>query len=239
MIDIHSHILPCIDDGARSMLESINILSNASLNGVTDVILTPHYIDESIQVCNNKEKFDLLKKLREEVNKNNININLYLGNEVFISNNVIDLLKNREIYTLNGSRYLLMEFSMGYYPNEIDDVLDSLFKFGIIPVIAHPERYIYLYNNIDFFKYLVDRGCLLQCNIGSLFGEYGKSAKKMVKLLLKNNLVSFFASDIHRQNSSLYDYDIEGKLYKILKDKNKVKDLLINNQLKVINDENL
>lgn len=237
MIDIHSHILPGIDDGAISIEESIDILKEAYNNGYTDIIMTPHYIYESMQVCNNKDKFKLLKKMKDEINKNDLDINLYLGNEVFISDNIVDLLKNDEIYTLNGSRYLLIEFSMGYMPYMLDDILEDLFSNGIIPVIAHPERYSYLYNNIEFFKYLVDRGCLLQCNIGSLFGEYGKSAKKMVKLLLKNNLVSFFGSDIHHIKHNIYIYDVKRKLFKILKDDKLIEDLLINNQLKVINNE--
>lgn len=238
MKDLHSHILYDIDDGSRNLKESLEILKKASINGITDIILTPHYIKDSKYNANNKEKEKKLKNLQEELKKNNIKINLYLGNEVYIDEDINNLLK-KDISTINNSKYILIELPLNSKCLILDEVLYGLVKENLIPIIAHPERYKAYYKNYDFFDNLIKKGCLFQSNIGSLYGDYGRKSKKMLKELLKRNMIHFMGSDIHNQNSKIYEKNIEKDLLKIVKDKNKVDDLLINNTDKVINNKDI
>ncbi len=122
MIDTHSHILFGIDDGARNINESINILKKASTNGITDIILTPHYVPNSKYNCNNQDKQRLLNNLKEELIKNNIDINLYLANEVYLDLEISNLLEN-DISTINGSKYILIELPMNRKTDILEDVI--------------------------------------------------------------------------------------------------------------------
>lgn len=238
MKDLHTHILYGIDDGSTSLEESIEILKKASQNGITDIVLTPHYIKDSIYSANNKEKNNLLKQLQTELQKNKIKINLYIGNEVYIDENIINL-QNKEISTINNTKYILIELPLNNKSPILDDVLYELNKNHLIPIIAHPERYQSYYKDYDFFNNLIQKGCLLQANLGSLYGFYGRKSKKMFKGLLKRNMIHFFGSDIHHSTSKIYERNIQKDLLKILKDQTKVDNLLINNPEKVLNNEDI
>ena len=115
MIDLHSHILYGIDDGSKSLETSLEILSIAYTGGVTDIVVTPHYIKDSKYQANNTKKLELLNNLKQELKIRNININLYLGNEVYITEGIPELIKT-DISTINNSKYLLMEFPMARWP---------------------------------------------------------------------------------------------------------------------------
>ena len=233
MIDIHSHILYGIDDGARTIDESLNILKKAYSSGVTDIVLTPHYIINSKYNCNNQDKLKLLNNIKKKMNEENIDINLYLGNEVYIDTGISDLIQE-DISLINGRRYMLIELPMNRKSTIIDDVLYELSKNNIIPVIAHPERYTAYYKDYEFFYDLIEKGCLLQGNIGSLYGIYGIRAKRMIKGLLKRRMIALMGSDIHHESSDIYSKNISNDLLKLLKDKNYVDDILVNNARYVI-----
>lgn len=233
MIDIHSHILYGIDDGAKTIDESLNILKKAYSSGVTDIVLTPHYIINSKYNCNNQDKLKLLNNIKKKMNEENIDINLYLGNEVYVDSGISDLIQ-KDISTLNGSRYMLIELPMNRKSTIIDDILYELSKNNIIPVIAHPERYTAYYKDYEFFYDLIEKGCLLQSNIGSLYGMYGIKAKRMIKGLLKRRMITLMGSDIHHETGDIYSKNIDKDLLKLLKDKDYVDDILINNARSVI-----
>lgn len=235
MKDIHSHILPGIDDGSRSIEESINLLDRLYNNGVTDIILTPHYIENSKYNCNNQNKMKLLQELKSQYTK----INLYLGNEVYITENILDLLKNDEIMTLNHSRYLLIELPMHSEIKNLDSIIFELMRNNIIPIIAHPERYLYVQKNIHYFDEFIEMGVLLQGNYESLFNKYGSKSKKTLQKLLKNDAITFLGSDIHRINHTSNIESLNKKLMKIVKDKEKIANLIDKNIEKVINNEDI
>ena len=238
MIDIHAHILPGIDDGSRSMDESIEILKKASSCGVTDIFVTPHYITGSKYMANNATKKELLSNLKREIKKRNIDIKLYLGNEVFIENNMLELKDKDQIYTLNNGKYLLFELPLNYEFNGILDVIFNLRCKKIIPIIAHPERYAFLKKNPVLVHDLIDAGALLQCNIGSFFGMYGNDAKKTVMLFLKHNMITFISSDIHRRNNTMYEkIDELKKLLKQFISEEEIDNLLGENARRIINKE--
>jgi len=233
MKDLHSHILYDIDDGARSLEESLEILKKAFNNGVTDIVLTPHYIKDSMYDVNNQEKIKKLKKLQEELKRNKIDINLYLGNEVYVDDEIVELIENDYIKTINDSRYVLIELPLNSKYSMLEEVLFKLKKKNLVPIIAHPERYICYYNDYDFFDNLIKSGCLFQCNIGSLYGYYGTKSKRMLKGFLKRRMVHFFGSDIHHAASDIYEKDIRKTLFKILKDEEKV-DRLLNKNIELV-----
>lgn len=203
-IDIHSHILYGIDDGSKSIEESINIIKEHIKMGFTDIVVTPHYIENSKYETNNIDKENILKTLKQELKKQNININLYLGNEVFVNNNLEELLKKKEIATINNSKYLLIEFPMNEKPKDINNIIYELKIKGIIPIIAHPERYDYVEKNPNLVLEWIEEGALLQSNYGSIIGVYGSGPQKTIKKLLKKDLIEFLATDIHYPNNKIY-----------------------------------
>ena len=203
-IDIHSHILYGIDDGSKTLEESINIIKEHVMMGFTDIVVTPHYIENSKYETNNKNKQDILNKLKQELKTQNIKINLYLGNEVFVNNNLEELIKKEEIATINNSRYLLIEFPMNEKPKDINNIIYELRIKGIIPVIAHPERYDYVEKNPNLVLEWIEEGALLQSNYGSIIGIYGSGPQKTIKKLLKKDIIDILATDIHYPNNKIY-----------------------------------
>lgn len=235
-VDIHSHILYGIDDGSKSLEESKEIIKQHIEMGFKDIVVTPHYIENSDYITNNEEKEKILKTLKKEFN----DINIYLGNEVFINNNIEELLNNNEISTINGSKYLLIELPLHNKIKNATDIIYELRIKGIIPIIAHPERYEFVQKNPDSVDELIEEGAILQSNYGSIIGVYGEHAKKTMKKLLKKNVISVLATDIHFPNNKIYlNMDtIRKKLTKIISEE-KLKELTILNPKKIINNEDI
>lgn len=202
MIDIHTHILPGVDDGASTIEESLKIINYLKEMGITDIVLTSHYIKNTDYNSSEREREEILKQLEPEVEKTGIH--LYLGNEVYLSDDIIELLETGEIVTLNHTKYMLIELPLTGYLNNLSDILCKLTDDGIRPIIAHPERYHFLQKDKKRVRELLEFNCLLQCNIDSITGKYGKKAKKLMKWLLKNDLVAFVATDTHYVEKKKY-----------------------------------
>ena len=204
MIDTHSHILYGIDDGSRNIEESINIIKSYNEIGIKNIILTPHYIKDTSYISPKQDNIKILEKLKKEIQEKNINTNLYLGNEIYIDKDIEDLLKEKTISSLNDTKYLLIELPMsgkkeGYY-----DIFLDLVNKGYKVVLAHPERYRTFQEDFERVYELVDIGVLFQCNIGSIVGQYGTSAKKTMKRMLKEDLVYILGTDVHRYKDNSY-----------------------------------
>ena len=237
MKDIHSHLLFGIDDGCKDINESISLLKEAEKQGVTELMITPHYIEESKYNCNNEEKQELFDQLVEKAKEENINIKLYLGNEVFINDNFLKLLKKKEIKTLNNSKYVLLEFPFGNMLYNTKDIIYELVVAGYVPILAHPERYRIFQRHPDHIEEYLRMGVLLQGNYKSLFGKYGREAKKTLIYFLKKHQITFLGSDCHHEK----DFKIKKlkkKLKSIVKSDNMIEDLLENNFNKVVMNEN-
>ena len=190
MKDMHNHLLYGIDDGSKNYKRSIELLKKLEEEGVTDIVVTPHYIIGSNYNSNNEKKNELINKLQKSTK-----INLYIGNEVFIDNNIIDEIKKENISTVNNTKYLLIELPLNEKLEYAKNIIFNLRDEGIIPIIAHPERYHYI-DLKDLIDY-IDMGCLLQGNITSLNNKYGKKARKNLELLLKKNMIHVLGTDIH------------------------------------------
>lgn len=207
MTDIHCHLLYGIDDGSRSIEESIDVLRDLEKYGYKNVILTPHYIKDSNYNSSASENFRRLKVLKDALYQNNININLYLGNEIYMDDDIFDLLLNKEIYSLNGSQFLLIELPIsGEYPG-----YEEIFKFlqskGCKIILAHPERYLAFQKNFDYIYELEKMGVYFQGNLDSIIGRYGEGAKIMIKRLLKEKKLAFLATDIHHKKHDYRSWD--------------------------------
>ena len=238
MKDCHSHLLYGIDDGSKSIEESIELLKKMVEAGTTDLILTPHYIENSKYNCNNKDKLQLLKEFSKRVKEENIQINLYLGNEVFFTSNFLELLKKKEIRTLNNSKYLLFEIPMNNVVPNAFDICNELSRIGCIPVLAHPERYYYFQKNPKALEDFLKAGILMQGNFTSLFGKYGRVSKKTLKYFLKRKWITFLGSDTHH-DVKYNSLKLEKMLLRITKDKEYVEELLEKNFDKIIHDEDI
>lgn len=199
MVDIHNHLLYGIDDGSKSLEESIDVLRDLEENGYTDVILTPHYIKDSRYSNTREDNLRRLEVLKEEIKRNNISINLYLGNEIFMDDDINSLLENDIISSLNNTNYLLIELPMSGEYSGYQEIFKYLLSKGYKVVLAHPERYISFQEDFNKVYELEDIGVYFQSNIDSLIGKYGPAAEKTLRRLLKENKISFLATDIHHK----------------------------------------
>ena len=195
MIDIHSHIIPNVDDGARSVEETFNILKEAQEAGFTDVILTSHFLLNYYET-NAQELIFWKEKLQEVLKKQGTKINLHSGMEIYITNQMEELLENKKILTLANSRYMLIELPLATNVKYFDYVVYYLEAKGIKPIIAHPERYKCVQKDPDIVEEYIEKGCLIQCNYGSIVNLYGREAEKTIKTILKKNQVHFLGSDV-------------------------------------------
>ena len=198
MIDIHSHILPGIDDGARTLYDSVEIARELASQGITDIIATPHYVNETKYVSPRGHNRRLLMELRKKLAEEGVKVNVYLGNEIYIDEEIEKLIKMGKISTLADSRYLLVELPLHEKYQNYEDVLGSLLNVGYQVVLAHPERYEIVQEDYGVAKELYEMGVLFQCNLCSIVGKYGKNARKMIRKLAKDKMIFAFGSDIHR-----------------------------------------
>ena len=236
MIDIHSHILYGIDDGAKTLEDSIEILCQMQSLGYTDIILTPHYIKDTQYASPVSENVSRLEILKKTARKENIDINLYLGNEIYIDDEILSLLKSRELKTLNNSKFLLIELPMSGIYSNYQEIFEYLIANGYEVILAHPERYLSFANNIDKARELTSSGVKLQCNVESIIGSYGKNAEKMVKKLLKAGLVTYLASDIHRPKRDLSKIELAYKKIVKIVGKDKFEELTSKNAIEILED---
>jgi len=196
MIDIHSHIIPGIDDGSRNMEMTLEMLRNAEKDGTKEIIATPHYLLESGEATINEIKV-LVEKINSIVNKEGIKIKIYSGQEVYFTENIIENYTQGNIGTLNNSRYMLIEFPIQKLDKNIFDVLYELQIRDIVLIIAHPERYKPFIEKPSLINDFIDEGYLFQMNSGSLEGKFGEKSKKIANLFLANNIYNFAGSDAH------------------------------------------
>ena len=236
MVDMHSHIIPGIDDGSKSVEETFNMIAEAKKVGFTDVILTSHFLTHYYEPTAG-EIILWKNKLQEIINNKKIGVKLHSGMEIYISNKIEELIKEKKLLTLANSRYMLMELPLSSTVNYFDYVIYFLQSISVQLILAHPERYKNVQENPEIIQDYIDKGALIQCNYGSILGLYGAVAKKTMKILLKNNQVDFLGSDCHREKT-IYSIIPEAvkKIKKIVGEKEFYK-LSTQNPKKVIEDE--
>lgn len=198
MIDIHCHILPGFDDGARDIYDTLDMASMAVLGGTKAIVATPH--------CNipgtdgnyyNSYYREIFQSASKALEKERIPLRLLPGMEVFATFDLPELIRDKKILTLNQSNYLLMEFAFDEDPEFAEIMVDRILEMKITPVIAHPERYEFIKYDREFARRLAQKGAVLQANKGSIMGRYGRGAQDTVCELLERGFISVVASDAH------------------------------------------
>ena len=192
MIDLHSHILPELDDGSQSLRESVAMARMAVDSGITAMVATPHCIHNRTE-----EVMDSWQRMTEALREMEIPLRLLPGMEIFGTGDTVRLLKEGKLLTLNGSRYPLVEFGFHSTGDEETVILRSLCKAGYRPVVAHPERYSYVQYNPGLIHQWFRMGCLIQVNRGSLLGRFGRHAQAMAVELVERGFATVVATDAH------------------------------------------
>lgn len=214
MIDIHCHILPGIDDGAKTEADSIEMARQAINSGIKTVIATPHHKN---RIYENEKPFiqEDVRRLTELFNEMNLPLEVLSGQEVRVYGEIVEELKQGKIQTLNNSKYLLLELPSDQVPRYTEQLIFDIQQAGLIPVIAHPERNRELYKDPNGLYDFVRQGALAQLTAGSLTGVFGKEIKRVSLDMLKHNLIHFIASDAH--NVDTRNFETLKEAYKVIK----------------------
>ena len=195
--DIHSHFIPGIDDGSKSMEESIFLLKQMEELGYKKVITTPHvYYDsflEGIEVLDKK-----IEELKVNAKFNGIKLQIEVGGEYLLDDDISDRIKNKQIKTFSDN-FILIEFPMTNQPMGYEKWLFDLQLAGYNIILAHPERFLYFYEDKKQYLSLKDRGIYFQMNTGSISGYYGNKVKEVAEYLIKENMIDLVGSDCHGQ----------------------------------------
>jgi tyrosine-protein phosphatase YwqE len=193
MVDMHSHVLPGIDDGAQTPQESIVLIKKMMELGIKKIIATPHVMIDFYR--NTPETIaDSLAILKAELVKENMDITIETAAEHYFDETFEARVNEGKLMTM-GDNYALFEFSFINQPPNAIPVIQKMNDLGYKPILAHPERYPYI--DLEQFKMLHGWGCNFQMNTISLTGYYGKEAKRMAESLIDNNLIDFISSDMH------------------------------------------
>lgn len=193
MVDIHSHVLYGLDDGAETREESLAMLEMAALSGTTDIVATPHANHEYVY---EPELVD--ERIAELSGAAGDMIHIHRGCDFHLSfDNIQEALQNPFKFSINGERYLLVEFSDLLIPKTTTEVFVRMIGSGVVPIITHPERNPILQRRLDDLETWVSYGCLIQVTALSFLGRFGRTAHAVSEELMSSNLVHFVASDAH------------------------------------------
>jgi len=199
-IDIHSHILPGVDDGSKSMDETLRMLTIAYAEGIQIMIATPHYAVNKTNIEPEKLR-ELAKEVNVAAQELGLNLQIILGNELFYSVDLVNALSSGEALTIDGTRYILLEFHPGSSIREITSGLKHCIHAGYIPILAHTERYQCLRKKVEVVGDLIKIGVYIQINTSALNGMRIDSISNFSRKLMKKGWVHFLGTDSH----DLYD----------------------------------
>lgn len=200
MIDVHSHIIPKIDDGCPNLEESYAILEEAIKAGFTDIISTSHYIEDYYET-NSKDRHAWVEAMNKVNKENNMQVTLHSGSEIYVTPKLVELIKEKQVGTLADSRYVLFELPMNSNIKNLDEIIFEIQSHAMVPVIAHPERYAYVQKDPNCLLPYLEKGVLFQANYGSIIGIYGKHARNTVKQLLQADMIHFLGTDVHKKQT--------------------------------------
>jgi len=220
--DLHSHLIPGIDDGSKSMEQSIEMIKSLKNLGFKKLITTPHIM--SHRFPNDRDIIlNGLEELQVELQKQNIDMPIQAASEYFFDEHFIELIRKKELLTF-GDNHILFELSYTTPVYGIEQTIYELLKAGYKPILAHPERYAYFAASPEKYHKIKEAGLLFQINVNSTDAFYGKKTKVAVKYLIDNGLVDFVGSDTHRPNYvEALEKSINSKIFKTIEEKNIIK----------------
>jgi protein-tyrosine phosphatase len=194
--DLHSHLLPNLDDGVKNLEQSLEAIKSFQDLGFKKAITTPHIMSDTYR--NSPETIlPKLKELRQALEDQKINFEIEAAAEYYFDETLMDLVSQKRPVLTFGKNYFLFETNTFSEPMMLNDFIFQLKVQGYQPVMAHPERYQYLQHNLQRVEDLIDRGVMMQVNIFSLSGHYSKSIQKVANQLVENRAVHFLGSDCH------------------------------------------
>lgn len=196
LVDMHSHLLPGLDDGAPTMDHTIGMLRKFEALGYRKLILTPHVM---AGVYNNSSEIILekLEEVRKVSRELGLNLTLEASAEYFFDETLFERIRNKDLLPFHGN-HILFEFSFRNRPRQVEELIFQFKSAGYQPILAHFERYLYFHPSVEVAKSLQERGCLIQVNLNSFTGHYGPEVKAQALRLLKAGLIDLLGSDCHR-----------------------------------------
>ncbi|MFK7933616.1 MAG: tyrosine-protein phosphatase [Saprospiraceae bacterium] len=198
-VDLHSHLIPSIDDGVKSLEQSLFCIQQLSELGFKKIITTPHimgdYYPNTSEIIQTGQK-----NVNQALNEQQINIQIAAAAEYYVDDFFVSLLRAKEpLQLMNGNR-ILIEFPLLAPPIDPFQIIFELKTMKLQPILAHPERYVYYANQLEIFERLKAQGCEFQLNLLSLLGHYGKKVQKLGLTLLKNKWIDFAGTDLHHEH---------------------------------------
>lgn len=200
IVDMHCHILPEIDDGAKNEGEAYQMLRMAYDEGIRVIVATPHH-HERRGMCTPGQYKRALSKVRKMAKEIDEKFYVMPGMEIYFSQDVLTKLEHKKVQTMGVSDYVLIEFSPNDEFRYIQQALQQVQMKGFHPIVAHIERYDCFHDHVDDVEYLIEMGAYVQVNAGSIVGTSGRITKRFVKELLERQLVHFVGTDAHSSGS--------------------------------------
>lgn len=206
MIDIHCHLLPGLDDGARNLEEGLRMAEIAVLEGIDEIIATPHTYN-GVFVNLPDTILKSVQTMQQALDCRSIPVKVHPGAEIYFDYKIIERINTNKIITMGGQgKYLLLELPALHVPLFTDEVLEQLIMKGYIPVLAHPERNQSLRDNPERIVEWIKRGILIQITVDSMWGKWGNQVRAFSKYLVQKELVHFIASDAHSPHGRYINY---------------------------------
>jgi tyrosine-protein phosphatase YwqE len=197
--DIHSHLLPGIDDGSPDVATSLELLRSLSAAGINKFICTPHIIGDMYRNTPQTIHY-ALEKLRKAVKNAGMQVEINAAAEYMLDDYFMELLRKKEPLLTLKKNYLLTELSYSAQPDRLEEISFEILTNNYQPLMAHPERYHYFHKNFKAYEHLKELGFLLQVNLLSLTGYYGKTVAKAAKHIIDSGLADFVGTDLHHSN---------------------------------------
>lgn len=228
IIDLHTHILPNVDDGSRGFDDTIRMLKEAQDEGITDIVFTPHFRLDMFLTPASQDKI-VFEKVVSVAKENGIDLNFYLGQELHYAPEMLSLIQKGDALTLNNGKYFLLEFSW-HVPCDFVSIVKEYVKAGYTPIVVHFERFPYY--SLETVRAMKNAGALMQINAFSLFGYEWPEHTPRAMEMLDNDLVDFIASDIHHYKKFFVKdaYEFIAQKYGDAR----AEDLFKNNALKIL-----
>lgn len=201
ILDMHTHVIPGVDDGAGTMDESLQMLRNAAASNVSAVVATPHCnVPPAWENYDSEDFRERLLELRQRAAREQIPVQIIAGAEVRVTEELPALLRQKKIMTINAGRYVLVEFLPWTDEGFFLEQLERIRRQGYVPLVAHPERYGAVGRDPSIVGQWLDMGCHIQLTAGSLQGKFGTEARRAAEYLLRNDMTACVASDAHGAN---------------------------------------
>ncbi len=208
--DLHSHFVFGVDDGAPDLDASMAMLEQAASLNIRTLLATPHATELTDETFS-QQLLDHFKQVQETAQKEKLPVDLYLSAEMFFSNRILEWFHYPWSTFDNNGKYLLFELPLFDLPDGVGEFIFQLRLKGLVPVLAHPERYRYLHDKIDKLVGFVQQGCLIQINSGSVIGQFGSSVASFAMKMIKSGLVHFVASDAHETENRNYETMVQAR----------------------------